>query len=338
MNSTLPLASEELEVAEPVTPPWASDDARTFDGITDAQRKRREEGRAHRLRNQEERRATLKADIGPKSREAFIALLRRRFGSIPRAWRVHLDPGCNGKLNKAAFFEAARKVGYMESLSTLWKELDADGSGFVSMDELDLEANRILSAFKNALIDRFGSMADAWLFMDQDKTGRLELRELEDICEQLGIGRSRARAIFAWYDFDNSGYITLDELDPEADRQIKRGDHEHGLLQAKKVAAVGSFWNRTSNLSARRRAAIGRTRAQRAHDLLTCSSQAKTASDFKLLLVHAYKKSSTGSELAPRIGTYCAETKTALERRQVSLPELPSYAPAKLGRRFGTCY
>lgn len=334
MDRTLPLASEELEVAEPVTPPWASDDARTFDGITDAQRKRREEGRAHRLRNQEERRATLKADIGPKSREAFIALLRRRFGSIPRAWRVHFDPGCNGKLNKAAFFEAARKVGYMDSLSTLWNELDQDKSGFISMDELDLEAHRLLSTFKGALLGRFGSMAAAWLAMDADKTGRLELREVEDVCELLGIGRDRGRAIFSWYDFDNSGFITADELDPEAARALKRGDHEHGLLNAKKATATGSFWDRTSNLSARRRAAMSRTRAQRAHDLLRCSSNARTASDFKLLLTHAYKQSSTGSELAPRVGKYCADTKNAMERRQASLPELPSYNPSKLGRRL----
>ena len=34
------------------------------------------------------------------------------------------------------------EVGYMDSLSTLWNELDQDKSGFISMDELDLEAHR----------------------------------------------------------------------------------------------------------------------------------------------------------------------------------------------------
>merc|ERR1719506_903665 len=101
-------------------------------------------------------------DQGPKTREEFLAHLKRKCGSIPRAWRHILDPQHNGRLNERSFYNAARRIGYNDSLHTLWRELDRDRSGFIEMQELALEADTMISTFKSALVSRYGSLISAW--------------------------------------------------------------------------------------------------------------------------------------------------------------------------------
>ena len=101
-------------------------------------------------------------DMGPKTREDFLRHLKRKCGSIPRAWREIMDPQHNGRLNERSFYDAARRVGYFNSLHTLWRELDKDRSGFIEMQELDPEADKLISAYKEALLSRYGSLISAF--------------------------------------------------------------------------------------------------------------------------------------------------------------------------------
>ena len=73
-----------------------------------------------------------------------------------------MDPQHNGRLNERSFYDAARRVGYFNSLHTLWRELDKDRSGFIEMQELDPEADKLISAYKEALLSRYGSLISAF--------------------------------------------------------------------------------------------------------------------------------------------------------------------------------
>lgn len=61
--------------------------------------------------------------------EEFKMVLRHKFGSIARAWRVGLDRDESGLLDFREFCAAMRAIGYVGNLRTLWFNMDADNSG-----------------------------------------------------------------------------------------------------------------------------------------------------------------------------------------------------------------
>jgi Ca2+-binding EF-hand superfamily protein len=295
---------------------------------TKRQRKQTQLGKNLLLQRQLSRAAQMAKDLGPQSREAFIKHLKRQFGSIPRAWRLGLDPRNNGKLNKANFFASARAIGYCSSLNSLWRDLDADETGFITMDELDPEAASLTLGFKDKLKEHYGSVLQAWLKIDANGTGRVEEPELAEVCKRLGY-HGKAKKLFAWYDYDHSGFISLDEIDPEAAASWRRGDHEHGLLAESSAAARQEnltlpFWQRTSTMSSRRRSAIGCTRAQQCADLRRAQDEfAQTANiyGFEVLAAHAVKDATRG-KLDRRVRRFCDTTEEDMKFLK-SCPTLP---------------
>ena len=56
------------------------------------------------------------------------------------AWK-HIDEDQNGRLSRAEFFMFLRKIGFGGNAKQLWNDMDDDGSGFISLQELDPEAH-----------------------------------------------------------------------------------------------------------------------------------------------------------------------------------------------------
>merc|ERR1719253_1954270 len=129
------------------------------------------------------------------------------------------------------FCSAVRAIGFCGSLKTLWNELDSDGTGMVSLDEICPEAGALTTEFRRRLIVHGGGhLVLAWKgLLDTDGSGRVEKQEFLDCCQKIHFSGD-ARKLFGWYDYDHSGYITLEEIDPVAYQQLQRGDDERGLL------------------------------------------------------------------------------------------------------------
>ncbi|CAK0811858.1 unnamed protein product [Prorocentrum cordatum] len=71
--------------------------------------------------------------------QKFRDYLRKRYGSLVKAWRTYLDPDGDGKLQFTEFCAKCREMGFQGNLKALWLSLDEDGTGYVSLDELDPE-------------------------------------------------------------------------------------------------------------------------------------------------------------------------------------------------------
>jgi len=158
------------------------------------------------------------------SKASFNTLLKRRFGSVTAAWRLVLDEDGKGKISFTDFCRVTRDMGYTKNVKGLWAELDDDGSGFISLNELDEKAAQSLDDFIDFITDKFGNTLRAWKYFDADKNNRLDIQEFQDQCKKIGY-EGDARYIYSCLKTDCSkNFITLRDLDPEAHIAQMRGD------------------------------------------------------------------------------------------------------------------
>lgn len=172
-------------------------------------------------------------DMGAKDKHSFLQMLVNKYGSLHRAWVKALDNDGNGRLSKMEFFDAARALGYKADLRELWKELDQDGSGMISLDELAHEENAILESFFNALKREYGTIFLGWRALDADRSGRATRPEFVEMCQKLEVDDS----VFDLLDLEKTGFVHLEQLDPAAAAAVMRGEEDFLLSQSSAFAA-----------------------------------------------------------------------------------------------------
>lgn len=204
-----------------------------------------------------------KLDVGAKDLESFKAVLIKKHKNMHRAWAKVLDKSGDGLVSKNEFFNSARDIGYLGDLRSLWQFCDADGSGFITICELAPEEAAIMSDFKSALKERYGSLYAGWVYLlDADKSGRLTEQELEVACEELGVS---SEGLFDMLDVPATGFVHLEQLDPEAAAAVMRGEQELLLASAR--------MQEKSRQDKRGTGLTGMTEAQKRASLLTMLSR-----------------------------------------------------------------
>jgi hypothetical protein len=146
-----------------------------------------------------------------------LELLRTKFGNVPRAWRFHLDRDGSGKLSRNEFFIAARDLSYKGDLKNLWAELDADGGGMISLEELDPDSATKLRFLLKSLVGMFGNLKKAWKRgLDLNRSKKIEEDEFVDRLEDLGLSKTRKDRVHLheWLRADKSAKaIYLEDLE-----------------------------------------------------------------------------------------------------------------------------
>lgn len=69
--------------------------------------------------------------------DALKFILVQKYGSVVAAWNEVLDTDGSGQLSYKEFLDACRVVGFTGKLRHVYDELDKDGSGVISLTELD---------------------------------------------------------------------------------------------------------------------------------------------------------------------------------------------------------
>eukprot|EP00929_Paragymnodinium_shiwhaense_P070802 TRINITY_DN3591_c0_g1_i1.p1 TRINITY_DN3591_c0_g1~~TRINITY_DN3591_c0_g1_i1.p1 ORF type:complete len:1479 (-),score=439.91 TRINITY_DN3591_c0_g1_i1:263-4699(-) len=163
----------------------------------------------------------------------FILMLRRRFGTVTAAWRQALDKDCTGRLCFNKFCQVCRDIGYTGNLKDLWKELDRDASGFISLDEIAPEAAQALEEFRALCCIKHGSTLQAWHWLDNDKNHRLDLGEFTSRVKAMGYTQD-PKKLFHYLRSDLSRfYLTLGDLDQDALHASHRGDEKMIMYKEK---------------------------------------------------------------------------------------------------------
>jgi len=168
--------------------------------------------------------------------QGFRTLLKRKYGSVVAGWR-RIDQDKNGRLSFYEFCNACRAMGYTGNLKKLWKELDENGNGFISLMQLDPEVGRIVGTFKLLLLKKYGDMLTAWKKgLDVNGNGRIEEAEVEKclatLCKSAPadheIHRVTGKKLFNMLKGPSLG-MTLIDFDPDAHQRLITGDFK-GLV------------------------------------------------------------------------------------------------------------
>lgn len=160
---------------------------------------------------------------GAQGVPGFRRWLTTRCGSLVAGWRA-LDKDQNGHLSFYEFCNACRTLGYAGNLKLLWTQLDRNLSGQVSLIEIDPEVGKIVGEFKKALLNEYHDMLTAWQKgIDVSGNGRVEEREMTACVEKLGLPFS-GKKVFKVFAPHGSFGITLEDLDPDANKRFRTGD------------------------------------------------------------------------------------------------------------------
>jgi len=163
-------------------------------------------------------------DPGPETEE-FHHLCVRQFGTIIGAWRGCLDSDKNGKLSFNEFCKACRRLGYSGDLKSLWNQFDAQKKGFISLRDLDPEADELVGSFLKMLADKYGTLDNAWKHgFNKDPHDSIDRQTLEDACKALQYPHNARELFLCLQPVPGRQLLTIWDIDPLCTRKKQRGD------------------------------------------------------------------------------------------------------------------
>jgi len=170
--------------------------------------------------------------IGATTLEAFKKHLIERYGTMVCAWRTSLDDDGNGRLSFGELCEACRKESFEGNIKKLWKELDDDDSGLISLDELDPESEQAIRQFREFLLNKFGNLEAAWNKGFDTKTiHRVNKADFVERCAEIEYGT------------EGSNKTLFKMLLPKKGKAFLVVDDFETLLIGLKTSEKQSAWN-----------------------------------------------------------------------------------------------
>lgn len=138
-----------------------------------------------------------------------------RYGNIVRAWHA-LDPDGTAALGQDVFHRATEAIGYQGASTNVWRELDLDGTGIVTILELDPRSARALARFKFWAQENFnGDLDSAFRGLDRGNARRISRDEFCAACTSGGLETDSGVTMAELFDFldrDGLGAITADSF------------------------------------------------------------------------------------------------------------------------------
>lgn len=158
--------------------------------------------------------------------EEFKECCRQKYTTLVRCWRMLLDPACSGRVSFVPFCSAARSMGFSH-ISTLWKQLDFEHSGFITLENWDPSCYHTIMKFRGACLNRYSSLPEAFQCgMDKVGCGMCPKKDFKKYLEEIDFHGHKS-ALWAALDVKQDGYITVAELDI-----LKcQGEHFHSEVE-----------------------------------------------------------------------------------------------------------
>jgi len=121
--------------------------------------------------------------------------LRARWGSTVAGWRLSLDPQLHGSCGFGMFMKALEECAFGGKPRALWDELSGEKNSITYMD-LDEPAASLLNSFREQLVDRHGSIMDAWHELESAGRGLLDEETFVSVLTEMGITIKHPRKLF----------------------------------------------------------------------------------------------------------------------------------------------
>mmetsp|Transcript_51342 Transcript_51342/g.81583 ORF Transcript_51342/g.81583 Transcript_51342/m.81583 type:complete len:812 (-) Transcript_51342:207-2642(-) len=148
---------------------------------------------------------------GVEAFDKFHEFVLRRYGNIVRAW-FKLDVEENMKIGEKVFVRRCLDLGFSGNVTAMYRYIDSDRSGSVSLLELDPNAAIVLAQFKVFVTRTFGSPEKCFHFLDRNKSGRISK---DDTMRGLGMVNydGPVEELFDMLDREGYGNVVKSDLD-----------------------------------------------------------------------------------------------------------------------------
>mmetsp|Transcript_130469 Transcript_130469/g.230586 ORF Transcript_130469/g.230586 Transcript_130469/m.230586 type:complete len:766 (-) Transcript_130469:9-2306(-) len=141
----------------------------------------------------------------------FKTFLKRKFGNFVRAWRRVLSHDGSLSLKQNELWKACSVIGWPGDVRRLWQAFDKDGSGDVSIEELDPKGAEILAHFRKFIHDKFGGATDAFRALDKYNMKKVRREEFLAALKFHGFNHP-AKTLFQGLDYLGHKSIILEDL------------------------------------------------------------------------------------------------------------------------------
>eukprot|EP00928_Gymnodinium_smaydae_P011931 TRINITY_DN14360_c0_g3_i1.p1 TRINITY_DN14360_c0_g3~~TRINITY_DN14360_c0_g3_i1.p1 ORF type:complete len:774 (+),score=94.61 TRINITY_DN14360_c0_g3_i1:73-2394(+) len=140
----------------------------------------------------------------------FKAFAARRFGNAVRVW-FKLDPQENMKLGEKQFIRGCEEIGFRGNVIALWRYLDSDQRGVISLLNVCSRSSLLLAEFKHVVRSHFqDSVESTFDYLDDNRSNRILKEEFVPQARQLGL--KNAPKLFDVLDRRGLGYLCRSDI------------------------------------------------------------------------------------------------------------------------------
>lgn len=184
--------------------------------------------------------------------ELLRKYLVERESSALKAWFKHFDIDRSGTVTWKEFREALTRLQYPASPAGIWKDLDPEDSGAITLEEICSEEAELWNRFRRWCAAQFESSRDMLLRLkDSVQVGNtVELLRPEEFADGLircGWDGGSEMLLFEAMDVQGDGQLAVRELkwvDTESQRYRQKQDAKRKTTAQLHLKAVGKFIGR----------------------------------------------------------------------------------------------
>eukprot|EP00931_Biecheleriopsis_adriatica_P007443 TRINITY_DN108721_c0_g1_i1.p1 TRINITY_DN108721_c0_g1~~TRINITY_DN108721_c0_g1_i1.p1 ORF type:complete len:1204 (+),score=286.18 TRINITY_DN108721_c0_g1_i1:87-3614(+) len=133
---------------------------------------------------------------GPTPQQQLKTALKVAYGSTVAAWRTQLDPHLQGTCGFGNFMLVMEDCAFAGPVKSLWDDLRGE-STTITFKDMDEDSARILDNFRSQLVEKFGSILQAWHEgLDSDSAGRLDEEHFIKALQSCGIVVKSPKKVF----------------------------------------------------------------------------------------------------------------------------------------------
>jgi len=143
----------------------------------------------------------------------FMQFSKKKHGNAMRTW-FHLDPDEHMRIGQMQFIRQVQEMGFHGNPHAMWKYLDSQQTGTITILELDPPSAMLLSGFKhlmNCMVGPKIDRAEFFNFFDLNRSGKIYKKEFVSVINELGY-RGPSQHLFNLLDRHRSGWINTRDL------------------------------------------------------------------------------------------------------------------------------
>eukprot|EP00811_Abedinium_folium_P034307 NODE_719_length_2808_cov_12.554644.p1 GENE.NODE_719_length_2808_cov_12.554644~~NODE_719_length_2808_cov_12.554644.p1 ORF type:complete len:771 (-),score=198.34 NODE_719_length_2808_cov_12.554644:339-2651(-) len=143
----------------------------------------------------------------------FKCMLRARFSSLFRAWRACLDLDNSMTVQKAEVYKVVRNLNWKGDVRALWRAMDYDGSGVITLEEFDPPSAQLLAHLKEWAEINFGPKPSRAMFaaLDVHRARKLRYNEFCNECQARGFCKG-AKLLATWLDWQDKKFLQEEDF------------------------------------------------------------------------------------------------------------------------------